>query len=285
MVSRLALGTVQFGLHYGINNQQGKTDRKEVGKILSYAIQQGISVLDTAHAYGNSEEVLGLNDLSSFKVISKLPACNVEEVEPLFEHSLVRLQIPRLYGYLFHNIESYYKAPGAYCKIQELQEKGKIVKIGFSLYKPEELETLWNKSLNFQLVQFPYNILDRRFEPYLMELRNKGVEIHVRSIFLQGLFFRNTQKLPEFFAGLLPKLQRLNRLCKDLNISKSELCLNFVVNNPLVDKAVIGVDSLRQLENNVKAVHQANHILSAMPVLMEMKEEKEDFILPTNWKL
>ena len=285
MVNKLALGTVQFGLNYGINNQNGQTSLQEVAKILSYAKQSGIEVLDTAYAYGNSEKALGVSDLKTFKIISKIPPCQASEVTSYFESSLSRLGQDKLYGYLFHNFEAYTKFPESYFELKKIQDQGKIDKIGFSIYKPQELDYLLERDLEFQLVQFPYNILDQRFEPYLEPLNKRGVEVHVRSVFLQGLFFSNTSRLPVFFSELYPKLEQLNIICGDLGISKSALCLNFVINNPNISNVVMGVDKLNHLESNVEALQQADQVKKVIPQLMALKEDKEDFILPMNWKI
>lgn len=285
MINKLALGTVQFGLHYGINNQNGQTSLQEVEKILTYAEGVGMDMLDTAYTYGNSEKVLGENDLKSYKIISKIPSCDASEVMGYFEISLHRLGLERLYGYLFHNFEAYTQFPDSYHQLRKIQDQGRVKKIGFSIYKPQELEYLLERDLEFQLIQFPYNILDRRFEPYLDHLNGKGVEIHVRSVFLQGLFFRDTSNLPNFFSGLYPKLQQLNDISSELGVSKSALCLNFVTNHPLIGKVVIGVDSLIQLKSNVEALEQAEQVSMVIPHLMRLKEDNEELILPTNWKI
>ena len=186
----IAIGTVQFGMPYGITNTHMRVPtRKTVSDILSYALDQEISYLDTAKLYGNSEEVLGAVGIENFHVISKLPDCEVEQVEPLVEDSCKKLGKDALYGYLLHSFEHFKTDPLPYRKLEELRANRVIQKIGFSLYYPSDLKYLLDQAVDFDLIQVPYSILDRRFEPYFSLLREKGIEVHTRSAFLQGAFF------------------------------------------------------------------------------------------------
>jgi aryl-alcohol dehydrogenase-like predicted oxidoreductase len=281
MTSKLALGTVQFGLDYGINNVGGQVHISDIKEILDFAKSVGLDTLDTAFLYGNSEENLGICNLNNFRIISKLPPCEVQEIEATFKKSLNKLQTNQLYGYLFHHFSTFEKNERTFEKLQELKAKGKVQKIGFSLYNPRELEVLIDKNIDFDLVQVPYNIFDQGFDAYFPILKSKGVEIHTRSAFLQGLFFKDLNKIPSHFRSVLPQLERLNQY----GIDKSALCLNFVVANPNIDKVVIGVDSAKQLKMNVKSLKSIDEVRSILTDLKNLQVDNEAIINPSLWQL
>ena len=185
--SKLVLGTVQFGLQYGVNSA-GRPSEEGVKAILREAAAQGIRMLDTSSAYGNAEEILGrcIPDGAPFRLVSKYPKGEAS-VASVFAQSLRRLGTGHLYGYLLHHFEVFRANPAVWEEFRALKEQGLVDKIGFSLYEPSELEFILEQGVPFDLLQIPYNLLDRKFEPYMRELHAKGVEIHVRSTFLQGL--------------------------------------------------------------------------------------------------
>jgi len=281
MISKLALGTVQFGLDYGINNPKGQVKISEIQTILAFANSVGLDTLDTAFLYGDSEENLGQCELNDFKIVSKLPLCSANEINAIFQKSLDRLQIKNLYGYLFHHFSSFEKDKKLLDELQDLKAKGKIQKIGFSLYNPNELEMLFNKNIDFDLVQVPYNIFDQRFDAYFPLLKEKGIEVHTRSAFLQGLFFKNLVQIPSHFDSVIPKLKQLN----EYNIDKAALCLNFVVANPNIDKVVIGVDSVEQLKMNVIGLEFFEKVKAIREELKEISVNDELIINPSKWQL
>lgn len=247
---KLGLGTVQFGMSYGISNQKGKTPKEEVHAILDLARKKGIQVLDSASAYGDAEKVLGENDLENFRIISKftsLPAG--ETVYHQLQVTLQNLRVPAIYGYLAHRPLDLLSHPEQWDELQGLKSDGKINKIGFSLNEPEELELLLAKGYIPDLVQAPYNYLDKRFEGQLIDLKNKGYEIHTRSAFLQGLFFMPVEHLDSFFDDVKPQLIKLQ---KEPNLPGS--LLKFVLEKPFIDKVIIGVESTDQLLANLEGI-------------------------------
>jgi aryl-alcohol dehydrogenase-like predicted oxidoreductase len=281
MISKLALGTVQFGLDYGINNTNGQVQISDIQTILAFANSVGLDTLDTAFLYGNSEENLGQCALNAFKIVSKLPPCEADEIEGTLEKSLNRLQQNQLYGYLFHHFSTYEKDEKTIDKLQELKAKGKIQKIGFSLYNPSELEFLFDKNIDFDLIQVPYNLFDQRFDVYFPLLKSKGVEIHTRSAFLQGLFFKDLSAIPPHFKAVIPKLKQLNQY----EIDKGALCLNFVVSNPNIDKVVIGVDGVEQLKMNVENLKSIDKVRAIRAELKTLQVDNEAIINPSLWQL
>jgi len=285
MIDKLALGTVQFGLDYGINNRKGQVEPNEIKEILRLCSKNGINILDTAYAYGSSEAVLGNSYLEKFRIISKLPSCQNSEVFDFFQESLRRLKKERLYGYMLHNFSIYEKDKTIWQQLLSLKSKNIIEKIGISLYSPEELETLWSDGVEVDIIQFPYNLFDRRFEGILPLIRERNIEIHTRSTFLQGLFFKNEDDLPDYFDSIASKIKLLHRLSKENNISTVELCLGFVLQNDFIDKIVIGVDSVEQLLSNINAIN--NLVLGDFDwsKTEALKEDNIAILNPSFWKI
>ncbi|MFA5114008.1 MAG: aldo/keto reductase [Candidatus Margulisiibacteriota bacterium] len=283
-MSKLALGTAQFGLDYGINNERGKVPDREVTAILDFAAASGITTLDTAAAYGDSEERLGrylAGGGRRFQLISKLQK-NAADPARALAASLARLQAGALYGFLLHDFKTYENDPSVWEKLQALRTEGKVGKIGFSLYYPAELEKLLTAGLRIDLVQLPYNLFDRRFARYFDRLKKAGVEVHVRSLFLQGLFFRPVAALSAHFNGVKGKLTALRDLAARHKLSLLELALGFALANGAVDKAVVGVDSLANLQEIVAAERTASKA-GKLPELADLQEDDEAIILPFNW--
>ena len=165
-IVKLALGTAQFGLDYGISNSQGKTSLKEVGKILELAQEQNITIIDTAQEYGNSESILGEIHENRFKIITKInpQVSSIKTIETVVEESLTNLKVNSVYGVLFHSPQTVISNPYMVEKIKLLKNEGKIEKFGYSVYFPNELEDLITKYGMPDIVQLPFNHLDTRFE-------------------------------------------------------------------------------------------------------------------------
>jgi len=285
--NKLALGTVQFGLDYGISNTQGQVPENQVREILDFCRQHDINTLDTAAAYGQSEAVLGklLPDFN-FQVVSKLaPGSAPAKVFPQFHHSLEKLKQNQLYGYLVHDYATYEKQPGIYDEILKLQTAGLIQKVGFSLYYPAHLEKILQNDLPLQLVQIPLNVFDQRFAYLLPALAARNIEVHARSIFLQGLFFKTTTNLPEFFSSLQPALQTIQDISESAGIPLPALLLSFVHGFPEVSKLVIGVTSVAELVANISYVHALEALTPYLASLKNLACTDENLILPFNWKL
>ena len=225
-MSKLVLGTVQFGLQYGVNSA-GRPSEEAVKNILKEAAKGGIITLDTSSAYGNSEEILGkcITADENFKIVSKYPKGETS-VSEMFNGSLNRLRVKKLYGYLLHHFEVYENNPKVWNEFVALKETGKVQKIGFSLYTPEELEFILNNKLPFDLIQIPFNIFDKKFLPYMKQLHDNDVEIHVRSTFLQGLLFKDRNALPEKLQPMKKYLLQLDEFSKKSGLSVSEIALN-----------------------------------------------------------
>lgn len=275
-MGKLVLGTVQFGLQYGVNSA-GRPSQEAVKSILNEAAKGGIATLDTSSAYGNSEEVLGecTTPEENFKIVSKYPKGETP-VGVMFNSSLKRLKVEKLYGYLLHHFEVYKDNPQVWDEFVKLKESGKVQKIGFSLYTPEELELILKNGSPFDLIQVPFNIFDKKFLPYMKELHEKGVEIHVRSTFLQGLFFKDRNALPEILQPMKKYLLQLDEFSKKSGLSISEIALNYNLQNPYIDGVLIGVDNVEQLKMNLDSVKDT-------PIDIEIEVKEQELLNPVNW--
>ena len=284
---KLALGTAQFGFDYGINNKKGKIAKKEVFQILAYAKTQGIDTLDTAFAYGTSEAVIGeyvKKHQTDFKIVSKCSAKSPEGAVKILQQSLDRLSTKKIYGYLIHDFDAYKKNPGFYSDLLKLKEQGKIEKTGFSLYYPKEVTYLMEKKVPCDLVQIPYNIFDQRFTQLLPLLQQKNIEVHVRSIFLQGLIFKYPDELKGDLGKIRGKLQELQSMASEMNIPISALCINFALLNDNIDKIIVGVDDLKNLKDNIAALQYQKNVSLIYDHLVRLREDDEQIILPFNWE-
>ena len=275
-MGKLVLGTVQFGLQYGVNSA-GRPSQEAVKAILDEASKGGITTLDTSSAYGNSEGVLGdsIATPGQFNIVSKYPKGEIP-VGEMFCGSLKRLKVDKLYGYLIHHFEVYKNDPKVWDEFVALKESGKVQKIGFSLYTPEELEFVLKNGSPFGIIQVPFNIFDKKFLPYMKELHEKGVEIHVRSTFLQGLFFKDRNALPEKLQPMKKYLLQLDEFSKKSGLSISEIALNYNLQNPYIDGVLIGVDNVEQLQMNLNSVKDT-------PINIEIEVKEQELLNPVNW--
>jgi len=272
--SKIGIGTVQFGIPYGISNKHGQTPEAEVKLILNYAKEDGIDVLDTASAYGNSEKVLGKNDLSAFKITSKFLLQNDQcSISQQLKESLQNLNVNSLYGYMAHRPMEVVDNPGLWDQLIQLKEQGSIKKIGFSFNEVYEIENILTLELIPDIIQVPYNYFDNRFEPYIIELKKLGCEIHARSPFLQGLFFTDTQALSDYFSDVKPIIEKLQKLGDNL----SGMLLKYCTEKPFIDKVIFGVNTLYQLKENVKGIAHAG----ILP--LNTKRISNLILIPSKW--
>ncbi|SMM99275.1 Oxidoreductase [uncultured Candidatus Thioglobus sp.] len=288
-MNKLALGTVQFGIDYGINSIGGQVQQQEVENILNYAYSQGINLLDTAPAYGDSEKILGRIGVSDFKVVTKTrhfdsTEINNNDVELLsndFYHSLQGLKQDRVYGVLIHNANDLLK-PGSqkiFDQLQKLKLEGKITKIGVSVYDHNQLQSIVD-DFDIDLVQLPFNILDRRMieSGMFVKLQSKGVEVHARSVFLQGLLLMSKENRPDKFKRWSNLWAVWHEWLNDNHLSALEATSRYVISMSEISKVLVGVDSTEQLKEIVLA---SSGVLPNIPD--EMFTNDIDLLNPSNW--
>lgn len=284
---KLALGTAQFGLDYGVANTVGRISTGVVGEILCRAQASGMDTLDTAIAYGDSESVLGSLGTQGWKVVSKLPAVPErcpdvgEWVRMQAKESLQRLGLPRLYGLLLHRPGQLLERIGLdlYAALQSLKAEGWVVKVGVSVYDPSELADFWPR-YPFDIIQAPLNILDRRLvaSGWAARLKNAGVEIHIRSAFLQGLLLMPANKRPNLFNRWPDIWQEWDRWLSATGLTPVQACLNYANALNEIDRVVVGVESVTQLNEILAA---ADGALDSLPLFKPLLDER--LINPSSW--
>ena len=287
MRNKLILGTVQFGLDYGINNKLGKPSDDEVEKILLSAYKNNVMFLDTAEAYGDSQIRIGQFHLKHpeiiFNVITKYKENNkFNNIKQNILADIQELSVKKLYAYLFHNLNDLRKQHAEIDELIVLKEKGLINKIGVSLYTNDEIEEVLNKYDFVDLIQIPYNLFDnfQQREAVLVKMKNRGIEVHTRSAFLQGLFFKN--KMPDKLSLLQPYINVLHELSRKHSLSISELALNYCLNQPLIDKVLIGVDTENQLNENINSIKKIN--CETIYKINEIDIKDKQLLNPALWK-
>lgn len=255
--SKVTLGTVQFGLDYGIANTSGKPSYEKSRYIVATAYENGITSFDTAAAYGDSEKVLGrifqeLKIKDKVQIISKVAPVNVSanEAEKIItksvETSLQHLGIDQLSACLFHREEDL-----EYIDIlRKLEERGLIAGSGVSLDSSTYCEQVIDKDIKF--LQVPYNILDKRFDSFWAKAKAASIKIFTRSVYLQGLLLMPEGNIIPHLQSVIPTRRDLERLAKDSSMDMIELCMRYVLCNSAISSILTGVDSSEQLKQNIK---------------------------------
>jgi aryl-alcohol dehydrogenase-like predicted oxidoreductase len=287
LANKLALGTVQFGMTYGIANQQGQVSRLAAREMLDLAKEHDIDTLDTAIAYGDSEVCLGEICTEYFKLITKLPAipagCNNVDIwiKEQIQASLDRLRVTKVYALLLHRPDQLLGSDGEsiYHTLKNLKSIGVVNKIGISVYAPNELELITNK-FNIDIVQVPFNLIDRRLNVsgWLNKLKDMGIEIHVRSVFLQGLLLMPKDTVPAKFSQWGSLWERWHSWLAINKLSAVQACLAYPLSFPEIDRVVVGVDSLKQLKQIIDAA--TSNVSLEFPNIQSFNE---NLINPANW--
>jgi len=289
MTSKLILGTVQLGVDYGINNKSGKPAQNVAFDILKLAYESGIDTLDTAVAYGTSQEVIGNFHATTgkrFKVISKLNSFNKDQpdISTQLKRILSELHIDHLEAGMVHQFNNYMEHPAILEELSRAKESGMIRKIGISVYTNSEIDIVCNDK-RIDIVQMPFNLLDNRAQrnKAMIKLKQAGKEIHVRSVFLQGLFFKTTFTGDEKFAPLAPYIEKINALCHENGTNVSDLALHYALNNELIDKVLIGVETIAQLKENLHSIKKTiQH--NQLNTIDSIQVSETELLNPGNWK-
>jgi aryl-alcohol dehydrogenase-like predicted oxidoreductase len=284
---KLALGTVQFGLPYGVANASGQPSLTDVAAILDCASDAGMNMLDTAAAYGESESVLGKLGVQQWQVVTKLPAIpsdcqDVSKwVRESFATSLQRLGVNALHGLLLHRPSQLLGPAGAELahSLQGLRAQGQVRRIGVSVYGPAELEALYGR-MSIDLVQAPYNVLDRSLKTsgWLQRLKDEGVEVHTRSAFLQGLLLMHAEARPPRFSRWNELWRSWESWLRQTGQSPQAAALGFALAEPGIDKVVVGVDNVDHLRQLLEAAR-------ALPIQppAELASNDPQLINPSTW--
>lgn len=259
--SKIMLGTVQFGMNYGIANQTGRPDYQTCCNIIANALESGINCFDTAACYGESEQVLGralteLNAADKAVLVSKsrpvseaeLPANEVEGfIEESLRQSLRNLRIEVLPVFLLHRDADLVWMEA----LHRMKEKGLVQRIGISVDTAEGAELAAAHGLT-EAVQLPHNLFDRRFScgPLFPRVQERKIKLFTRSAFLQGLLLMPEERIPEHLHGVIPVRRRLEKLARAAGLGMPELCLRYSLSFPAITSVLIGVDTVEQLREN-----------------------------------
>ena len=288
MNSRIILGTAQFGSDYGLSNLDGMIPYSEAKSIIDYAYLHGISALDTASNYGESEKVLGKIGVNKFNCVTKLKSIPKGEesirswVEKQIKESQDKLKIDKLYGVLFHNPDDLLKNNGHELLEQIIKYKdlGLIKKIGFSIYDPKQLDEL-TKIYWPDIVQTPFNIFDQRIKNsgWLEILNHRNIEVHARSIFLQGLLLMNPKDRPFYFRRWKDHFSAFDKFINESKLKPIEASLSHAYQEKRIDKFIIGVNNLNQLKElldiNITENYNFEHL----------SHNNEDLLEPYRWEI
>ena len=272
---------------YGIANRTGQVSDAEAQDILQQARGAGIDTLDTAMAYGESEARLGALGVRAWQVVTKLPAVDDHcadvhgWVQQSLTSSLERLRVDRLYALLLHRPAQLLGSRGdeIFRALTDVKSQGVVGKIGVSIYAPAELEQLW-PCFRPDLVQAPFNVLDRRLSDsgWLARLRSAGVEVHVRSVFLQGLLLMSATDRPAAFRAWQDLWNRWDDWLRQQRLTALQAALSFVCSWSEVDRIVVGVDSLQHLREILAAYR-----LRSLEFPKHIQSDDVALINPSEW--
>ena len=287
MDEKLILGTVQFGLNYGINNSQGKPEKEAVFEILSYAYENGISFLDTAELYGNAHELIGefhkLNSTKKFNIITKFPHEFDDSLDNKINTYLNQLNVDHLHAILFHSFESYIKNKKQLEGVKSLKIKS-VRYVGVSVYTNDQMNEVID-DININIIQIPFNLFDNlnlRGE-LLKKAKNKNKIIHTRSAFLQGLFFMKKDNPNAIRAKLEKELDIIKNISLESSMSIGSIALNYCLVQPNIDGVLIGVESLQQLKENI--TFSENKIPNVfLDQINTIKINNIELLNPTMWE-
>lgn len=289
-MTRLALGTVQFGLDYGISNAMGRTAPGEVAQILALAREAGIDTLDTAAAYGAAEATIGELGTEDFRIVTKTPHLEgtaherAATVNSSFERSLDLLRRPHVDALLVHRAEDLLDSESGdslWEVLVGLRESGRVGKIGVSVYDRAQIDALLER-YPIEIVQLPLGIFAQSLwrDGTIGRLRDRCVEIHARSLFLQGLVFVDPSSLAPWFEPALGKLRAFREAVVDRNGTPLQAALSFAQAVEEVDRFVVGVESRAQLQEILDAWNSPLDLDFA-----DFDLEDERFTNPRNWVL
>ena len=293
----LRLGTVQFGLDYGVNNQK-KPSVSDSLDMLDYATQNGITNIDTAFAYGTAESVVGeflkkkTIPREKLNISSKLAPNVMDDVAPenyeakvleLIKGQLKTLGTEYLDVYLYHSARYVYNE-ALLSALQVAKKEGLARKVGVSVYEPNEVRKgLESEKVDF--MQFPYSIFDQRMlSNGIFDLPLNGTEIDTRSAFIQGLIIMSEAKVPPFLAKAKPIVRKIDEICTKYGVNRVALAMNFVKQQKSISSLVFGVDNMDQLKQDSEYFNKEIPSATVSEIATEFTGIEADIVMPSLWK-
>ena len=287
---RICLGTATFGLDYGITNQQGKLSLQEIEKILARALECGICEIDTAQAYGDAEDRLGQIGIQDFRITTKTAPTrdNIKlgkwNISKALELSLSRLKLQRCHGFLLHDTAPLHRegAEQVAKEMHKIKAQKKVSHIGFSSYDPTEAELLCER-YDFDIVQLPFNLLNRRAgeSGALARLKNRGVYVSVRSVFLQGLLLSLPKSSHQNVNLPLEAVDEFHKECQKHKVTPLKAALGFVLQEKDISSIVLGCASLKEWDEILSAVKQPRATICWSP----QTNVQEEMLDPRTWQI
>ena len=289
-MSKIIIGSAQFGSRYGITNETGEIDQDEIEAILHVGRTAGVSMLDTAISYGNAEERIGISDSAGYEIITKLPSIPKSQINVfqwIFDevnNSLRRLKRTSIYGLLLHNPLDILGDHGeeVFRVLNALKQDGLIKRHGISIYSPVEIEALLSRMPKFvpDIVQTPLNVLDRSIETsgWLDNLFAMDIEVHARSVYLQGLLLQDSEKRSKNFAKWDGVFRKFESWTGESGVSPLEACIAHVLSYHQLSGIIIGVTNATELEQTIAA-----SVLDHVRAPANLQSFDSGLINPTKW--
>lgn len=295
-LSKIGLGTVQFGLDYGFTK---KKSQDEVDEILAFAAKKGINFIDTARSYGDSEEKIGnfiSQNKNQFIIGTKLEKISFEDTKDRetlktkimhsVETSLNKLKLTHLDILQLHQTDEFLINNQEFWEILlSLKEEKIVVSIGASVYEESETRHLINCYGEYiDFFQVPYNIFDRRFETLETLFKDNKIGVVSRSAFLKGIIPCKIEELPEELNGLKVYKQKLEEISKELSMQPAEVALLYVYSKNFITSTILGVDTVEELKLNIRTVEE-KQIVNQMRLFDDLEVRDQRLIDPRMWNL
>lgn len=264
-LSAMTIGTVQLGMNYGIANNAGKPDEEKSFAMLRAAFENGITALDTARAYGDSEDIIG-RFLKTWEGETPYIATKVrkfpegeENVEKIVlssvEESLEKLGVKKVNTIMLHSpVDLLAHGPKVSAAMERLLKMGYTDRIGVSVYKADEIEEMLRYP-SFSVTQVPMSIFDQRLiaSGTVKKLKDANYTVFVRSVFLQGLFFLDPDTVTDPILALhaVPKIRMLRQIAASEGMTVAQLAIAFMRDTVGVTSLVLGADTPEQVKENI----------------------------------
>ncbi len=287
MLNKLIIGTVQFGLDYGITNKSGKVNNDELDKIFAFCFDNKINTFDTAQDYGTSENILSNYKIkySQFNIITKAKFIN-KDINETIKKSVEKFN--KINYFLLHSYNDYNN--NIINNLIDFQNKELIDKIGVSVYNVDEAILLLDDS-RINVIQIPFNYIDSQWdnELFITKLQSRpDIEIHVRSIFLQGVLLNPIINKPTNIDQKdLDKLNNIiNELTNEFNLNKLELCFAYINSFNWINKFLIGIDNYEHLISNYNIINKNLKLTNEQIQTIKQKTTNINKILcdPSKWR-
>lgn len=295
-VSSFGLGTVQFGLDYGFTKRK---NQEEVNEILNVAVENNVTLIDTAREYGDSEEKIGkfmkqydnnfiiATKLSLIKDLNNLNYSFLNNhIQTSIEESLFNLNLDKIPILLLHQVdEQLYNNNDFWGCIADLKQDNLICDFGVSVYDTVFTKNIIEKHGDIiDYLQIPYNLFDKRFNYMFNDFKKYNIEVISRSTFLKGIIPSSIENIPVELEDIIPYKLKLNNICDELNIDAAELATLFVYYNQNISSTIFGVDSPQELENNIKTINDFDKNLLKNIDFDDLTILDSKLIDPRQWK-